>query len=286
MFMVCARGGPKKKPPSRGGSLESIFMQVGTKHHQSTLVNDNIEDFGAIRLAQEPWRFRKAVLKADLPMGAKIVAVAIIEFVNRKSGQCFASEKTIGESCGLTERGVRKAISQLKDAGWLRVVRRGVKRTNLIFPLLPVTGTAEHGDRHQQVIVTGTTVPPNLREEPLRDNHTNRPIEELPESHTAEILCFDGRKEEASDPTDSPIRRAINDHAAYCYISAAAVMLMGRQNSPKLPDGRFLDRVIWEAIPASTRSVMTEKARKGRLMRSEVAEAIRTVDLEHLSARL
>ena len=282
--MVCARRGPKKKPPSRGGSLESIFMQIGTKHYQSTLVNDNVENLAAIRLAQEPWRFRKAVLKAKLSTGARLVAVAVLEFVNRKSGCCFASEAKIAEECGFTERGVRRAIAELRDAGWLRVVRRGVKLSNLIYPTLPVTGTNEQSDRHQTVEVTGTTVPPNLREEPLRDNHTDRPIVELPDGPTAEILPFDGRKEEVLDPSDSPIRRAISDHAAYCYISAAAVMLLGRQNSPKLPDGRFLDRAIWDALPAETRLEMTAKARRGRLMRSEVAVAIRGLNVDSLSA--
>lgn len=256
-------------------------MQVGTKTRNENFSNSEIENLASMRLSAEPWRWRKAILASKLTPGAKVAAFAILEFVNRKSGKCFASYQTIAGMCSMTERGVRAAVSALKAAGLIRVVQRGCKQTNLIYLALPVTVTAAQGDRHDHARVTGTTMPPNLREEPLReDNLTDRPSLELPVSATAEIHAFEGKArkpDRPSETTDSPIRRGNSDHAAYCWITAAAVRMLGC--GPKLPDGRFLDRIIWESIPADRRAVMVERNRRGLLMHSEVAEVVRSLDL-------
>lgn len=262
-------------------------MQVGTNTHSISFSNSEIDNLAAMRLAQEPWRWRKAILASKMTAGAKVAAFAVAEFVNRKSGKCFASYQTIAETCGMTERGVRAAVAALKAAGLLRVVQRGCKQTNLIYLALPVTVMDAGSDRHGCVGVTGTTMPPNLREEPLReDNLTDRPSLELPVEATAEIHAFDEKARKPEIPietADSPIRRGSSDHAAYCWITAAAVEMLGVE--PKLPDGRFLDQIIWETIPADRRAIMVQRNRRGILMRSEVAEVVRGLGLAQAHQR-
>lgn len=255
-------------------------MQTGTKSYQATVSNTEIDDLSAMRLSAEPWRWRKAILGADLTAGAKVAAFAILEFINRKSGRSFASYATIAKSCEMTERGVRAAVAALREAGFVKVVRRGKRETNFIYLADPVTVTAAQGDRHGHDKVTVTTMTPNLRDEPLRDNLTDRPTSELLVRETAEVLAFEGKEtntDRPSDPDESPIGRVHNEHMAYCRITASAIRSLGLD--PKLPDGRFIDRAIWEALPIEPRSLMVQKAIKGCLMPSEIAGAVRGLDL-------
>jgi DNA-binding transcriptional ArsR family regulator len=255
-------------------------MQVGTKSQSGNFSNGEIDNLTSMRLSAEPWRWRAAVLKADLTPGTKVAAIALIEFINRKSGRTFASHQTIAETCGMTERGVRAAIAALKKAGLIRVVRRGRMQTNLMYLDIPVTGMAVQSDRHDGDRVTGTAMPPNLREEPLRDNLPDRPSLELPVEEAAGIVSFDeGRSKTPTETTDKPVGPAFSEHGAYCRITAAAVRLLRFDSCPKLPDGRYLDRAIWDAIPAERRSCMVQRAMKGRLMTSEVAEVVRGLAL-------
>lgn len=263
-------------------------MQVGTNTRRINFSNSEIENLAAMRLAQEPWRWRKAILAAYLTPGTKVAAFAILEFVNRRSGRCFASYQTIAASCGLKERMVRAAVAALKAAGLARVVQRGCKRTNLIYPALPaVTVMDPQSDRHDHAAVTVTAMPPNLREEPQRENNlTDRPSLELAVSETAELHTF-GKKEESKEipieTTDRPIRRGNSDHASYCFITAEAVKMLGF--GAKLPDGRYADRTIWESLPADRREIMVQRNRKGLLMASEVAEAVRGIILAPTNQR-
>jgi hypothetical protein len=166
-----------------------------------------------MRLAQEPWLWRKAVLATDLTAARKVAAFALLEFVNRKSGYTFASQETIAETCGLTERGFRAAVVALKKAGFLRVVRRGKEESNLMYLELPVTGTAVpvndtvtgtdvQSDRHGGDKVTGTTMPPNLRLEPLKE-----PLKDITISHPSEgepimtmLMIFDVGEPQSRSP--------------------------------------------------------------------------------------
>ena len=52
------------------------------------------------------------------------VGVALIQFLNGKTGALFPSNAAIAENVRLSERHVRTCLSKLRDAGWLRW-RRG-----------------------------------------------------------------------------------------------------------------------------------------------------------------
>lgn len=248
-------------------------MQDGTKTRLETDSNAEIHDLAAIRLSQEPWRWRKAILASKLPAGTKIAALAIVEFVNRKSGHCFASYETIAQTCDMTERGVRAAVLRLREAGLIRVVQRGAKRTNMIFLALPVTGTAQSSDRHHGDKVTVTTVPPNLRDNLLERTFTDRLSLELPASDPAKVLAFD--KEVPKTTTDHVVRAADSAAAATTTIGTVAIQVLGYDlDCPKCPDGRYLDRVIVESLPRAILANLVQKNRSGLLMRSDVAEAV------------
>jgi hypothetical protein len=202
-------------------------LQDAAMPSEASSFTGEIENPSSIQLALEPWRWRKAVLAADLTAGTKVAAIALLEFVNRKDGRAFASEETIAKACGMTERGVRAAIAALKVAGFIRVVRRGRMQSNLVYLSLPVTGMAVtvndtvtgmdlQSDRHDHDKVTGMTMPPNLRREPKTE-----PQRESPRSRSIDQIQSDdgsaigdgknGRARSADRRTEFPDGFVLND---------------------------------------------------------------------------
>ena len=283
MFQLCSWSQTQRKSrPGKGGLRKGNLMQNGTNTQRINSSNTIIDDLASIRLSAEPWRWRKVILAADLTAGAKVAAFAILEFMGRKTGYCFPSYQTIASTCGMTERGVRAAVCALKAAGFLRVVQRGCKQTNRYYLALPVTGMDAQGDRHDHDGVTVTTMTPNLCSEPLKEeNLTDRPSSELLVRETAERHAIGKMVEETpTEPADRVIPRCYSDHMAYCRITAAVIREAGYEKCPKLPDGRYLDLAIWEKLPDDQRAIMTQRARKGVLRLSEVAEAVRHAGIQ------
>jgi hypothetical protein len=51
----------------------------------------------------------------------KVAFVLLYRFYNKETGRCDPGQSTIAEACGITPRHVKRAIEQLKSAGWLDV---------------------------------------------------------------------------------------------------------------------------------------------------------------------
>lgn len=66
------------------------------------------------------------VWDSDLPSMERLVLLAVADFCDDQ-GKCWPSIARIATKCGMSERGVRKILRRLEDAGWL-VTNLGVAR--------------------------------------------------------------------------------------------------------------------------------------------------------------
>jgi hypothetical protein len=190
----------QKRPLLQGATfIEVVAMSclnnVAAAHSSVNWKNQHIVpgdvDLSSLRLAQEPWRWRKAVLGAKFTAGVKVALIAYLEFVNRKEGCAFASYRAVAEICGLTERAVRAAVAAAKSVGFLKVIKRRFNGPNIVALALPqgaaetVTSMPDSQDepasscpsnRHSHDGASGTHMPDNLRLQPSTGTSLN-PIE-------------------------------------------------------------------------------------------------------------
>ena len=62
------------------------------------------------------------------------VAFVVMQHVNEKSHECFPSEQTIADKCGLSPRHVRRSLKRLCATGWLKSRRtRDANRYTVLF---------------------------------------------------------------------------------------------------------------------------------------------------------
>jgi hypothetical protein len=62
------------------------------------------------------------------------VAFVVMQHANEKTHECFPSEQTIADKCGLSERHVRRSLKRLCDKGWLKSRRtRDANRYTVLF---------------------------------------------------------------------------------------------------------------------------------------------------------
>ncbi|MDP2661877.1 MAG: helix-turn-helix domain-containing protein [Dehalococcoidia bacterium] len=71
------------------------------------------------------------VLALDIPSTPKYVLVALASHANDETGlDCFPSVRQVALEASLSERSVQYVLSELRDAGFLEVIRQGVGRGN------------------------------------------------------------------------------------------------------------------------------------------------------------
>ncbi len=74
-----------------------------------------------------------AVLRMKgLSPGAKLVYAALLSYA-WQTGSCFPGQKKIAEDLDISERSVRHYIRELKERKLLKVIRRGLGKTNIYF---------------------------------------------------------------------------------------------------------------------------------------------------------
>jgi len=91
-----------------------------------------------------PARWRRALLKSDLPSPEKLVGVVWLEYVNTTSHQAWPAVRTLaaggsrkGAHSGLGERRIRTALARLQEEAWIAEVkaRPGTSTIYRINPL-------------------------------------------------------------------------------------------------------------------------------------------------------
>ena len=90
--------------------------------------------------SNQSWTSRKmdwltcAAYARDLIPADFKVAFVVMQHVNEKTLECFPSEQTIADKCGLSERHVRRSLKRLCDKGWLKSRRtRDANRYTVLF---------------------------------------------------------------------------------------------------------------------------------------------------------
>lgn len=84
-----------------------------------------------------------AVLFADLTPAAKLLYVALAHYA-REDDNCFPGQERLAGMLGMGVATIRRATRDLEEAGWVRVRKRGMGKTNL-YTLL--TAQIERSDR-------------------------------------------------------------------------------------------------------------------------------------------
>jgi DNA-binding IscR family transcriptional regulator len=60
----------------------------------------------------------------DLPHAPKIVLLALADFAQQSTGECWPSVRVLSAKCGLSASGVRSQVKYLADAGLVAVEAR------------------------------------------------------------------------------------------------------------------------------------------------------------------
>jgi hypothetical protein len=72
----------------------------------------------------ERWQLVQAInADSELSASAKIVAVALMGFVNSKTGECFPTFEKIAACCHVSKRTVATATQELERHGWVAIER-------------------------------------------------------------------------------------------------------------------------------------------------------------------
>jgi hypothetical protein len=70
----------------------------------------------------DTWRLASAIIRDhSLSIPARTVAIAMLDFRNRKTGACYPSHTTLGEAVGLQRRRVVSLVNEILASGWVRV---------------------------------------------------------------------------------------------------------------------------------------------------------------------
>jgi hypothetical protein len=70
------------------------------------------------------YSWRGSVAKSDLPSTSRLVAFALLIWVNEGTVSAWPSQKSLASACGLTERSVREHLGVLEEHGWLVCKKR------------------------------------------------------------------------------------------------------------------------------------------------------------------
>jgi hypothetical protein len=91
-----------------------------------------------------------------LASALRVVALLCARYLNSTSGTAWPSEPRMAADIGMTDRGIRKAISSLAEAGHLKIERgRGRGNTNKYAPIVKTTNAGSPSEDQKR----GTTVP-------------------------------------------------------------------------------------------------------------------------------
>src|ERR687885_1827691 len=84
-----------------------------------------------LRLIELMRLIQALVADADLSPSARCVGIALVNFLNRKTGLCCPSYETLAKASGFKRRATINAVNELEAAGWISIARtRGRTNTN------------------------------------------------------------------------------------------------------------------------------------------------------------
>lgn len=143
--------------------------------------------------------------KLKLSSTQKIVLVALADRAN-DDWECWPGQQSLAEKCSLSERGVRKALIELEELGYLRVEHRnrGSQKTNLYrlveHPEPPERGAGGSGvppergaGDHRHVVPVVYKEEPSVEPSvcaPSKCSATKKPVDENPISFDSTVGEF------------------------------------------------------------------------------------------------
>ncbi|MEL6568295.1 MAG: helix-turn-helix domain-containing protein [Pseudomonadota bacterium] len=99
----------------------------------------NIKLLGADAFTLEGYtQVPNAILASKQLSDAAKIAYALLLSYAWQNDYCFPGQAAMGERWGKSERSVRTALKELETAGYLKVTRQGLGRTNLYHVVISV----------------------------------------------------------------------------------------------------------------------------------------------------
>lgn len=144
---------------------------------------------------------------------AKFVLIVLANYADN-AGVCWPSQERLANDTEMTDRGIRKCIAHLVEAGFLHPVQHrpgtgGGRKTNIYRLRLPEQGSdCVEGQPEPDAQATGTTFlrqPEPRSSKPVKDNQSEEPVR-LKEARKRATPIPDGF------PAEPEIRWALKEH--------------------------------------------------------------------------
>lgn len=173
---------------------------------------------------------RKALEVRTLTSPQKFVLVVLAEHAHDQSGEAWPSVSTIADETALSESAVRKALSALRDAGWVRVRHPAntvrASTTYALFPevqghLFLVEGAPCTSDRGTPVRGTGKPeVEPEVEPERTRAAFVNAAVgQSMAMARTRDLTVIPGKVRSVAGALYAAAPSTDPDHFARAYVS-------------------------------------------------------------------
>lgn len=168
----------------------------------------------------------------------KFIALAIAR-ASLRNGACWASQKTLGETTGVSKQTVGRAIAELESAGWLKRIGRmredGGKSTDKLWLTLPeLVLSAETVPPRPHRFFSATTDIVDHDETPGTQmrGEAAAPASAPPIKESGQEGELEGERKKASSPAGADAQATEDLHKAVELIWAKASKI-GRQRSSK-----------------------------------------------------
>lgn len=108
-------------------------------------------------------RTHSALSRAAISAVAFRVAVRLLDHLNKKTGRCFPSVGTLAEAVGKSARTVRRALAELRAAGFISVKRVPLKSNRYTFHFDKILGESPPEQQEPPAPIVRPSVSPPVR---------------------------------------------------------------------------------------------------------------------------
>jgi len=146
--------------------------------------------------------YRQQIFEAEIKPTSKLVALALLQYLNRKTMSCYPSMQTIALDCGLCRNSISSAIDELKSVDLISVKKIRSKHqrfavNNYSFPFEPCPNIEQSNEQSIECSIEQSNERSPVGQEPSEPIEPNKPIEVKENNKKKNVFpCPDGVKNE------------------------------------------------------------------------------------------
>ncbi len=99
--------------------------------------------------------FKDRIIESSLSANARLVCYVLLQYRNRKTGECYPSQNTISSGCNLCRNTVSRAVKELEEKGYVEISKKrlkGQKFTSLYYCFnIEKSGSCAAGEQSNDV---------------------------------------------------------------------------------------------------------------------------------------